>query len=115
LIGPPTGAPFLPGEEVIIEVAVEKEGYWSQAAAVLFPSAPTPMQIHTNLTYGAYQDAVTAMKCGIAALKLHKGRSMVSRKRIEDFIEQDFGHGNWAGSSRTSQAGNSGQHPSFTG
>ena len=95
LIGPPTGRTILPGEEVIIEVAVENEGYWSQAAAVLFPSAPTPMQNSIrNLTYGAYQDAVIAMKCGIRCSEIAQRTIHWFRENgFEDFIEQDFGHG----------------------
>lgn len=95
LIGPPQERVIDAGEDVIIEIAVEMNGYWSQVAGVVFSTAPTAAQRKiVTAAYQAYQYSLEILKpgrrCAEVALEMQK---FLANKGFKEYIEQDFGHG----------------------
>jgi len=95
LIGPPTERIIEPQEDIIIEIAVEAGGYWSQVAAVLFSTPPNEAQKKISaMVYDAYQHISTGLKIGLTCEQVAKNAiQYFDQLGYKDYIEQDFGHG----------------------
>jgi Xaa-Pro aminopeptidase len=95
LIGPPTNRELQENEDVIVEIAVEFEGYWSQVAAVFFtqPVSEERLQV-SRVVYDAYKTLVAQIKPGMTCADLAgKARTYFEERGYGEYIEQDFGHG----------------------
>lgn len=95
LIGPPTERIIEPQEDVIIEIAVEVDGYWSQVAAVLFSTLPSEAQKKICSTvYDAYQYMIQDLKSSLTCEQLADNAiRFFDQQGYKEYIEQDFGHG----------------------
>lgn len=95
LIGPPTERIIEPQEDIIIEIAVEAGGYWSQVAAVLFSTPPNEAQKKISaMVYDAYQHITTGLRIGQTCEQVAENAiGYFDQLGYKDYIEQDFGHG----------------------
>ena len=95
LIGPPEKKVLETGDNVIFELAVEKDGYWTQVARVFYTSKPTADQMHIyQVTYRAYLAAVEAVHPGVpCACIAEAARQVIEKAGFCEYTEQDFGHG----------------------
>ena len=95
LIGPPTKRKLEVNEDVIVEIAVEVGGYWSQVAAVFFtpPVSEERLQV-SRIVYDAYKNLIDQIKPGMTCADLaRKAKNYFDNLGLSDYIEQDFGHG----------------------
>jgi Xaa-Pro dipeptidase len=95
LIGPPEDKTIETGSVVILEIAVQVEGYWTQVARVFVAGQPTPEQRAIyQAVYDAYQAAADAA-CPGRNLEDVDGaaHAVLSAAGYADYIEHDTGHG----------------------
>ncbi len=95
LIGPPSDRLLKKNEDVIIEIAVEVDGYWSQVAGIFFTqdARPEKFQIR-DAVYDTYRNIVEQVKPGVTCAQLAEGAvDYLKQIGYADYIEQDFGHG----------------------
>ena len=94
-IGPPEDKILEAGDNLILEVAVQKSGYTAQTARVYYIGGPTAGQRQIyQATYQAYQAGLAAAypgnTCeGLAAAMLKE----LERSGLARFVQQDLGHG----------------------
>lgn len=95
LIAPPGERTLLENEDVIVEIAVETGGYWSQVAGVFFTEPRSPEQLEIrDLVYEAYRYTVDQIRPGVTCAEAAQAATrFFQEKGYGDFIEQDFGHG----------------------
>jgi Xaa-Pro dipeptidase len=95
LIGPPEDKQIEPGAVVIIEVAVQVDGYWTQVARAFVAGEPTAEQ-HAiyGTVYRAYSSAVDAVSIGkpLGAVA-EAAYAILNAAGYADYIEHDVGHG----------------------
>jgi Xaa-Pro dipeptidase len=95
LIGPPSSRVLEKNEDVIIEIAVEVNGYWSQVAGIFFTqdAQPEKFQIR-DAVYDTYRNIVRQVKPGVTCAQLAESAVQYLKQiGYADYIEQDFGHG----------------------
>jgi Xaa-Pro aminopeptidase len=95
LIGPPENKILEPGDNVILEAAVQKDGYWTQVAQVAYVGGSTEGQskIYKD-TYQAFLEGVKAVRPGIPCSDVAKViQAFLEDRGYGGSIEQDFGHG----------------------
>lgn len=95
LISPPTSRVIKKGANVLVEIAVQKDGYMTQAAHTYFIGGPTEEQKSVyNATFLSYLAGVAAAKpgqtCEVVAGAIH---AELNRLGFGDFLEHDMGHG----------------------
>ena len=95
LIGPPENKTVEPGATVILEAAVQVDGYWTQVARVFCVDEPTAeQQAIYEAVYHAYSAAVEAIRPGMALSTLDStARTVLEDAGYADYIEHDTGHG----------------------
>jgi Xaa-Pro dipeptidase len=95
LIGPPEDKPIEPGAVVIIEVAVQVDGYWTQVARAFVAGGPTAKQHAIYETvYRAYSSAVDAVSLGKPLGVVGEAAyAVLDAAGYADYIEHDVGHG----------------------
>jgi Xaa-Pro dipeptidase len=95
LIGPPEHKKIETGDNVIFELAVEYNGYWTQAVQVLYVGGGTPEQHKIyRATYQAYLDAMQAALPGKTCEEVARvAQASLEAAGFGDYIEQDYGHG----------------------
>lgn len=95
LIGPPEERALEDGDNVILEIAVEKAGYWAQVARVFHVGAPTDEQREIDAaTYQAYQVAVDACQPGTSCADVAaKVQAILEMRGLAKYLEVDLGHG----------------------
>ena len=95
LVGPPEDKVIEAGDNVILEIAVQKSGYTTQVARVFYAGGPTPAQREIYAAaHGAYQAALAEARPGntcanLAAVIQHE----LDRNGLGQYLEQDMGHG----------------------
>lgn len=95
LIGPPERKSVDRGAMVILEAAVQVNGYWTQVARVFTAGAPTADQqaIYTA-THRAYLATVEAIRPGVPLNALESAvYAVLEGAGYADSIEHDIGHG----------------------
>lgn len=95
LIGPPENKVLEEGDNVILEAAVQKDGYWTQVAQVFYVGGPSEAQskIYKD-TYQAFMDGVDAVHPGNTCREVAEViQASLERSGYRGSIEQDFGHG----------------------
>jgi Xaa-Pro dipeptidase len=94
-IGPPEDKSILPGHLVIIEAAVQVEGYWTQVARGFAVDEPTPEQAAVYATtFDAYQAAVQASTVGTPLQHIHEAaHAVLMAAGYTDNVRPDMGHG----------------------
>ena len=95
LIGPPEDKQIEPGAVVIVEVAVQVDGYWTQVARAFVAGEPTAEQRAIyGAVYRAYSSAVDAVSIekplGVVAEAAY---AVLDAAGYADYIEHDVGHG----------------------
>ena len=95
LIGPPESKSLEKGDNVIIEIAVQREGYWTQVARVFSVGQPTrALRRLYDQTYRAFRLALTVARPGRTCSELARSiGACLENAGLADAIEQDFGHG----------------------
>jgi len=95
LIGPPEDKPIKPGSVVILEIAVQVKGYWTQVARVFVAGQPTPEQRAIyRAVYGAYRAAADAACPGRTLEEVYGvAHAVLSAAGYADYVEHDMGHG----------------------
>jgi Xaa-Pro dipeptidase len=95
LIGPPEDKPIEPGAVVIVEVAVQVDGYWTQVARAFVAGEPTAEQHAIYETvYRAYSSAVDAVSIGKPlGVVAEAAYAVLNAAGYADYIEHDVGHG----------------------
>jgi Xaa-Pro dipeptidase len=95
LIGPPEDKPIEPGAVVIVEVAVQVDGYWTQVARAFVAGGPTAEQHAIYETvYRAYSSAVDAVSLGKPLGVVGEAAyAVLDAAGYADYIEHDVGHG----------------------
>jgi Xaa-Pro dipeptidase len=95
LVGPPEAKTIEPGDNVILEIAVQRSGYTTQVARVAYAGGPSQDQLDIyRATYRAYQAAIAAAHPGSTCAGIAAAiREELRRYDLEDYIEQDMGHG----------------------
>jgi Xaa-Pro dipeptidase len=95
LIGPPEDKTIQPGAVVILEIAVQVAGYWTQVARVFVAGRPTPEQRAIyKAVYGAYQAAADAARPGRTLEEVDRAaHAVLSAAGYADYVEHDTGHG----------------------
>jgi Xaa-Pro dipeptidase len=95
LIGPPEDKPIKPGSVVILEIAVQVGGYWTQVARVFVAGQPTPEQRAIyRAVYGAYRAAADAACPGRTLEEVYGvAHAALSAAGYADYVEHDMGHG----------------------
>jgi Xaa-Pro dipeptidase len=95
LIGPPEDKPIEPGAVVIVEVAVQVSGYWTQVARAFVAGEPTAEQRAIYGTvYRAYSSAVAAVSLGKPLGEVGEAAyAVLDAAGYADYIEHDVGHG----------------------
>jgi len=95
LIGPPEDKPIEPGAVVILEIAVQVKGYWTQVARVFVAGQPTSKQRAIyRAVYRAYQAAADAARPGRRLEEVDgAAHAVLSAAGYADYIEHDTGHG----------------------
>ncbi len=95
LVGPPEDKVIEAGDNVILEIAVQKMGYTTQVARVFYVGGPTPAQREIYAAaLCAYQAALAEARPGntcanLAAVIQHE----LDRGGLGQYLEQDMGHG----------------------
>jgi Xaa-Pro dipeptidase len=95
LIGPPEDKTLEVGDNVIVEIAVQVQGYWTQTAQVFYVGGPNSDQskIYRD-TYLAYKTAVETIRPGVPCSDVAQAiKACLERAGYSENIEQDFGHG----------------------
>lgn len=95
LIGPPENKVLEAGDNVILEAAVQKDGYWTQVAQVAYVGGTTEAQskIYSD-TYQAFLQGVKAVRPGNTCCDVAQAIQVYLEDHgYGDSIEQDFGHG----------------------
>ena len=95
LIGPPEDKQIEPGAVVIVEVAVQVDGYWTQVARAFVAGEPTAEQ-HAiyEAVYRAYSSAVDAVSIGKPlGVVAEAAYAVLNAAGYADYIEHDVGHG----------------------
>lgn len=95
LIGPPEHKTLEVGDNVILEIAVQVHGYWTQTAQVFYVGGPSSDQakIYRD-TYLAYKTAVETVRPGVSCSEVAQAiEASLKQTGYSDGIEQDFGHG----------------------
>lgn len=94
LIGPPEHKILEEGDNVIFELGVEIDGYWSQVAQVFYVGGPSPEQRKIYLTtYEAYLAGISAAYVGNTCSNIAKASmTILEDAGYGDYIQQDFGH-----------------------
>jgi Xaa-Pro dipeptidase len=95
LIGPPEAKVIEAGDNVILEVAVQKAGYTTQVARVFYAGGPTPAlgEIYTA-TRNAYLAALAVARPGNSCAGLAAAmQQALDRLGLGQYLEQDLGHG----------------------
>jgi Xaa-Pro dipeptidase len=94
-IGPPEAKLIQPGRLVIIEAAVQVQGYWTQVARGFAVGEPTEGQAAIySTTFRAYQAAVQACTVGTPLQHMHQAAHSVLRSAgYADNVKPDMGHG----------------------
>jgi len=95
LIGPPEDKNLEVGDNVILEIAVQVHGYWTQTAQVFYVGGPNSDQskIYRD-TYLAYKTAVETIRPGVTCSEVAQTmQACLTKAGYGDNIEQDFGHG----------------------
>jgi len=95
LIRPPQDRTFQAGDNVILEAAVEKNGYWVQAAQTFFIGDVNQKQAGIyQATYQAYRAGAAAAKPGNTCADIATAaKTSLEAAGYGDYIEQDYGHG----------------------
>jgi Xaa-Pro dipeptidase len=95
LIGPPEDNTLERGDNVILEAAVQKDGYWTQVARVFYVGGPTEAQARIYKdTYKAFAEGVNAIQPGKTCREVANViQSSLEQSGYSGSIEQDFGHG----------------------
>jgi Xaa-Pro dipeptidase len=95
LIGPPEDKPIEPGAVVILEIAVQVKGYWTQVARVFVAGQPTSEQRAIyRAVHSAYQAAADAARPGTTLEEVGRAaQAVLSAAGYADYIEHDTGHG----------------------
>jgi Xaa-Pro dipeptidase len=95
LIRPPQDRVLKEGDNVILEAAVETNGYWVQAAQTFFVG--NVEQEGANIyqaTYQAYLAGAAAARPGKTCSDIAiAAKTSLEKAGFEDYIEQDYGHG----------------------
>lgn len=95
LIGPPENKILQTGDNVILEAAVQKDGYWTQVAQVGYVGGPSEAQskIYRD-TYQAFIEGVDAIHPGKTCREIAQViQSSLEKSGYSGAIEQDYGHG----------------------
>jgi len=95
LVGPPEAKVIEAGDNVILEIAVQKSGYTTQVARVFYAGGPTPTQqeIYTAAR-SAYQAALAEARPGNTCASLAAVMQQeLDRHGLGQYLEQDLGHG----------------------
>ena len=95
LIGPPENKAVEPGSTVILEVAVQVDGYWTQVARTFAVDEPTAEQRAIyEAVYVAYAAAVDAI-CPTTPLGAvgRAAHAVLEDAGYSDYVEHDVGHG----------------------
>jgi len=95
LIGPPEAKVIEAGDNVILEIAVQKSGYTTQVASVFYAGGPTPAQREIYLAARfAYQAALAVARPGNTCAGLAEAmQHELDRRGLGQYLEQDLGHG----------------------
>jgi Xaa-Pro dipeptidase len=95
LIGPPEDKIIQSGAVVILEVAVQVKGYWTQVARVFVAGKPTSEQrAISRAVVRAYQAAVEAACPANPLQEVHQAaQAVLGRAGYADYVEHDTGHG----------------------
>jgi len=95
LIGPPEDKQIEPGAVVIVEVAVQVSGYWTQVARAFVAGEPTAEQRAIyEAVYRAYLSAVDAVSLGKPLGEVGEtAYAVLDAAGYADYIEHDVGHG----------------------
>lgn len=95
LIAPPQERVMGSEEDVIVEIAVEVGGYWTQVAGVLFTTKPTAEQKKiADTIYQAYLHTAGLLFPGKSCAEIARdARDYLIWRGYDGYIEQDFGHG----------------------
>jgi Xaa-Pro dipeptidase len=95
LIGPPENKTIKPQAVVILEVAVQCNGYWTQVARTFVVGEPTPEQRAVyKAVHRAYLAAVEAARPGETLAAIGRAATAVLETAgYGDHIEHDVGHG----------------------
>jgi len=95
LIGPPEHKTLEAGDNVIVEIAVQVQGYWTQTAQVFYVGGPNADQTRIYKdTYLAYKTAVETIRPGVPCNAIAQTiEGCLKDAGYIDGIEQDFGHG----------------------
>ena len=94
-IGPPQDRIIEAGDNVILEVAVQKSGYTAQAARVFYVGDPSPGQREIyRAAYQAYQAGLVAARPGNSCAGLAEAMlTELDRYGLGKYLEVDMGHG----------------------
>jgi Xaa-Pro aminopeptidase len=94
LIRPATTRKIELGEDIILEAAVEAQGYWSQVAATFYcGDPPAEQQRIVTAVCEAYSTTVAAMHPGMNCAQVAQiSIDCIKEFGYGDYIEQDFGH-----------------------
>jgi Xaa-Pro aminopeptidase len=95
LVGPPEEKLIEAGDNLILEIAVQKSGYTAQTARVFFAGDPTSDQRQIyRAVYRAYQAGLAAAQPGHTCADVAAAmQGELERSGLGDHVEQDFGHG----------------------
>jgi Xaa-Pro dipeptidase len=95
LIRPPQDRTLQAGDNVIIEAAVENNGYWAQTAQTFFVGEINQSQADIyRATYQAYRAGVSAAKPGNTCDDIaNAAKISLEQAGYGNYIEQDYGHG----------------------
>jgi Xaa-Pro dipeptidase len=95
LIGPPEHKAIQPGAVVILEAAVQVQGYWTQVARVFVAGDPTcEQQAISEAVYRAYRAAADTARPGKTLEEVQlAAQAVLSEAGYADYIEHDTGHG----------------------
>ncbi|MBN1317022.1 MAG: aminopeptidase P family protein [Anaerolineales bacterium] len=95
LIGPPVAAILETRDRVILEAAVQVDGYWTQVARTFSLGSPDRDQCEIySLVYDAYQAGVSAAQPGnTCAMVAQTITDVLERSGYADFLQVDLGHG----------------------
>ena len=94
-IGPPQDRIIEAGDNVILEVAVQKSGYTAQAARVFYVGEPAAEQREIyRAAYQAYQAGLVAAQPGNTCAGLAEAMlAELDRYGLGKYVEVDMGHG----------------------
>ena len=95
LVGPPEMKLIEPGDNVILEIAVQQMGYTTQVARVFYAGGPSQDQrdIYRS-TYHAYLAGLAAARPGNTCAGVAQAiRYELERWGLGAYLEQDMGHG----------------------